>query len=246
MVNIIDSTSFFSSFFSAKCKPQEKDVDFCAVFVGIVDVFGGHQEQGEAALVTKSFIDAVLQPSDPKKIHEEVAAIRLSEAYTTITANSGVPIIPAYQEDKGLSRVGILLIVIAFMLVVAITYYFYIQWNERKVGDTLFSNKKTSSSAFRRSYQDSYDPEERSIRPSPSLEAEDVFDGESFDDEYDGISRASRSTRSSRRIERQLSNPSQLQHSSRASSRSFDVDAFDIDSYTYDDESKAKRNGELL
>jgi hypothetical protein len=235
--------------FVGTCKPQENDVNFCAIFVGIVDVYGQHQEGGEAAEFVKSQIDSVLQSSDPKKIHEEVAAIRISDQLTSIAASSGDPVYPVTKSsnDKGLSSVGILMIVISCMLVVAIAYYFYIQWSERKIGDTIFSNKKTSSAAFqRRSYKDGYDADERSIRPSPSLEAEDVFDGESFEDEYEGISRASRSTRSSRRIERQLSNPSLLQYSSRASSRSLDIEELGLDSYTDDEDSKAKRNGELL
>ncbi|KAG7356285.1 hypothetical protein IV203_000971 [Nitzschia inconspicua] len=220
------------------CKPQENDINFCGIFVGVVDVFGSHQHDGEAPQLVKSYIDTVLQPSDPKTIHEEVAAIRLSDQLTLINASSGNFVYPVNQDSdyQGLSSVAILMIVVSCMLVVAIVYYLYIQWNERKFGDTMFSNKKTSSSAFRRSYEDGYDPEERSIRRSPSLEAEDLFDGESFEDEYDGVSRSSQSTRSSR-----------LQYSSRASSRRLDMGSLGLNSVSEEDEeSKIKRNGELL
>jgi hypothetical protein len=177
--------------------------------------------------MVKSQIDIALQPSDPKTIHKEVASIRLSDDFTAISASSGSPENPVSSDnDKGLSRVGILLIVISSMLIVAIAYYFYIQWNERKMGDTIFSNKKTRSSAFRRSYKESFRSDVVSIHSSPSFEDDDiVLHGEDFEDEYgsDDLSHAShisRTTTSSTRVKSQIGKASLLQYSSRASTRS--------------------------
>ena len=72
------------------------------------------------------------------------------------------------------------------LLALAITYYFYIQWSERKLGGTIFSNRQNSkrrhwNRVFKRhqrnQYKD-YDPEERSIRSSGEADEE-------FEDDYD-------------------------------------------------------------
>jgi hypothetical protein len=86
---------------------------------------------------------------------------------------------------------GILLVVIGVLVFLAIAYYLYIQWSERKHGDTMFSSRQNSKRrqwirVFKRhqrnQYKD-YDPEERSIRSS--LEAEEDFEEEH--DEFDTI-----------------------------------------------------------
>jgi hypothetical protein len=230
-LNLLCLDSFLAT---GKCNPQVNDVNFCAVFIGIVDVFGRHVNGGEKAVqFVKSQIDTSLQPSDPTTIHNEVVAIRLSDEFTAIiAASSGSPEYPMSSDnDSKLPRVAILLIVIACMLVMATAYYFCIQWTERNMGDTLFSNKKTCSSAFRRSYSDKVGSGMGSIRSSPSFEVDDVvLDGEEFEDEYGSsngksqMSHISQSTANSRRIETKNTNASLLQYSSRASSRSSEIE----------------------
>jgi hypothetical protein len=162
----------------------------------------------------------------------------------------GSPIQSGSSSDDGLSRVAILIIVVSAMLFVAICYYIYIRWHERKIERAIL-DKNGNILPFR-----DCEEEDRSIRPRPGLNAEDVFDDESFDDEHmhgDSVShvtrssRASRSSRRSRRLDSQFSkSSSHLQYSSQASSKSLDMDDLGLESYYDDEVSKAKRNGELL
>lgn len=201
----------------------------------------------EAAKFVKAQIDKVLVTKNPQGIHNEVASLTPAEQYTSITGTPGNPIQTSSSSD-GLSRVAILIIIIASMLFIAICYYIYIRWHERKTTKAIYEGDVNI-----RPFRD-YDEEDRSIRPSPSLEAEDMFDGEGFDDEYGNSdvisrvtrsSRASRSSRGSRTLDRQFSNPSLL-YSSKASSKSLDMDDLGLEPYYDDEASQAKRNGELL
>ena len=92
-----------------------------------------------------------------------------------------------------------------------------------------------------------YDEEDRSIRPSLSLDPDEDFEEGSFDDEFhhnDNISHVTRSSRASRssRSSRQYSHQS-MQYSSQASSRGLDMDH--LGSY-YDDDLSRSNNGQLL
>jgi hypothetical protein len=168
-----------------KCTPEVSEVNFCGIFTGVVYVYGRHQGGDEAARNVRSYIDKILKTEKIKEIDPELAAIEPVEEYSSINA-AGESDSSSSDDDDGLSRLGILLIVIASILALAITYYFYIQWSERNLGGTIFSSRQNSkrrqwNRIFKRhqrnQYKD-YDPEERSIRSC--VEAE-----EEFEDDYD-------------------------------------------------------------
>jgi hypothetical protein len=176
----------------------------------MVYVYGKNQGPNSASDV-KSYADLVFQ-LNPQDIHSDVVALTTAVEYSEITGtqeSSGNSNKNGESSDDGLSRVGILMIVIAAMLVLAISYYIYIHWSEREYGDTMFSaggsvgsdysQRRTNSrrrqwnKIFKRQqrrYRD-YDPEEKSIRHSLEAEVDehdhdDSLAGENFEDEYGG------------------------------------------------------------
>jgi hypothetical protein len=151
-------------------------------------VYGKHQNGDEAAVAVRSYIDQVLKTDTVSDIDTQLAAIESMEEYSSIDTDGSDSNSSSSNDGDGLSRLGILLVVIGALLALAITYYFYIQWSERKLGGTLFSNRRDSkrrqwNRVFKRhqrnQYKD-YDPEERSIRSS--VEAEEGE--EEFEDDY--------------------------------------------------------------
>jgi hypothetical protein len=171
-------------------------VNFCGIFVGVVYVYGKHQQGDEAALLVTSYVDQILDTTKPQDIHSELVALHIVDYYSSIDAQGGGSNSSSSQtndDSGGLSRLGILLVVIACLLFLAITYYIYIQWRERQVSDTMFSSRQNSNrrqwnKVFKRhqqSHYKDYDPEQKSIRSSLEAveEFEEEFDEFGYDDD---------------------------------------------------------------
>ena len=84
-----------------------------------------------------SYIDQVLNTSVPQELHSDLALIFGVDEYSTINGNmihssTSTPKEIIHNDGDGLSRLDILLIIVSSLVFLAIIYYFYIQWSERK------------------------------------------------------------------------------------------------------------------
>lgn len=181
-LKIFSSILFSSIPCVGTCQPEVSEVNFCGVLTGIVYVYGRYQHGENAALTVLSYIERVLNTDDPSNIHSELAAIKKVDEHTQISGTIGGNVFeddnPTSNSgsDDGLSRVGILLIIIACLLSVAICYYIYIRRSERKTTDTMIQQK----SLFQKNKFTEYDLDHHSI--NPSVLEEDEEDEESDDD----------------------------------------------------------------
>ena len=138
------------------CQPTTVPTNFCGVVTGTVYVYGRHQDGKDASLQVLSFIEKVLNVVDSTTIHSELLAIKpvkeLNKVSGTINGKAFEDNNPG-GNDGGLSRTGILLVVIACLLVCAIAYYMYIRYVERKESDTMMASppsKKRQQIQWRR------------------------------------------------------------------------------------------------
>ena len=131
----IRSSLCFSSFDNIeKCLPQENEVNFCGIFTSALYVYGKIQDEKETSREIISYINGVLETSEPRDLHSELTLLskvdELSEVEggdTAQSSGSGTN----YTEGK-LSRLDLLLIIISVLLLAAVIYYIYIQRNERR------------------------------------------------------------------------------------------------------------------
>jgi hypothetical protein len=84
-----------------------------------------------------SYIDQVLNTSVPQELHSDLALIYGVDEYSTINgelihSSTSTPKDTIHNDGDGLSRLDILLIIVSSLVFLAIIYYFYIQWSERK------------------------------------------------------------------------------------------------------------------
>lgn len=165
------------------CQPEVDQVNFCGVISGSVYVYGRQQEGEDASLKVLTYIDKVLTTDDPTSIHSELAGIKARKEYTKVSGTIG----GKYFEDAnptsgdGISPVGILLVIIALLLTIAIAYYMYIRWIERKEVDTMIRQK---NNPFHPQKFIDYEPDQHSLHPSVlGEEEEDEYEDETVYDE---------------------------------------------------------------
>lgn len=125
-----------------KCHPKENEVNFCGIFTGVLYVYGKHQHGEEASRVIMSYINEVLDTSEPHDLHSELASLSSVEKFSVIEGgHANESLISPDQSGGALSRLDMLLIIVSGLIVVAIAYYAYIQWNERRYHGQKDSNK---------------------------------------------------------------------------------------------------------
>lgn len=116
-----------------KCRPQIDEVNFCGIFTGTLDVYGKNQEVEEASTLILSYVNDVLNHSEPRDMHPELSSLSsIDKFYTNQSFDS------TDDATKQLSRLDILLIVISAMIVAAVMYYIYLQRKERRYGGANF------------------------------------------------------------------------------------------------------------
>mmetsp|Transcript_29109 Transcript_29109/g.32667 ORF Transcript_29109/g.32667 Transcript_29109/m.32667 type:complete len:351 (+) Transcript_29109:169-1221(+) len=123
----------------ATCLSRIDTVNFCSVFSGVVYLYGKHQHGDDASLAVMTHINQVFNTSVPSELHSDLALIFGVDEYSTIDNNmihSSIPKETINNDVVGLSRLDILLIIISSLIILAITYYFFIQWSERKYDDS--------------------------------------------------------------------------------------------------------------
>jgi len=123
----------------ATCLSRVDTVNFCSVFSGVVYLYGKHQHGDEASFTVMSHINQVLNTSMPSELHSDLALIIGVDEYSTINGNminSSIPKETINSDVVELSRLDILLIIVSSLIFFAITYYFFIQWSERKYDDS--------------------------------------------------------------------------------------------------------------
>jgi hypothetical protein len=130
----------------ASCVSQVNEVNFCGVFTGEGYVYGKHQHGDKASLTVMSYIDQVLNTSVPQELHSDLALIFRVDEYSTINGemihtSTSTPKEIIHNDGDGMSRLDVLLIIVSSLVFLAIIYYFYIQWSERK-----YDNSKSSAS----------------------------------------------------------------------------------------------------
>jgi len=121
------------------------EVNFCGIFTGVVYVYGKNQNGEEASQVVMSCVDQVLDKSIPQELHSELASIFRVHEYSALedSTNWTHETNETSNDANGLSRLAILTIIIASMLLLAIVYYFYIHLSERNYGNVDFSKEKS-------------------------------------------------------------------------------------------------------
>jgi hypothetical protein len=108
-------------------------VNFCGIFTGVLYVYGKHQHGEEASRGIMSYINEVLDTSEPHDLHSELTFLSSVEKFSVIEGgHTNQSLISTDQSGGTLSRLDILLIIVSGLIVVAIIYYIYIQWNERR------------------------------------------------------------------------------------------------------------------
>lgn len=116
-----------------KCHPKENEVNFCGIFTGVLYVYGKHQHGEEASRAIMSYINEVLDTSEPHDLHSELASLSSVEKFSVIEGgHANASLISTDQGEGAVSRLDMLLIIISALIVVAIAYYAYIQWSERR------------------------------------------------------------------------------------------------------------------
>lgn len=79
-----------------------------------------------------SHVNEVLDTSKPRALHPELTLLSSVDKFSV--ANGG-DVNQPLVTDESLSRLDILLIIVSVLIAVAIMYYVYIQWNERRCFD---------------------------------------------------------------------------------------------------------------
>jgi len=145
-----------------KCIPKANEVNFCGIFTGLLLVYGKHQNGEETTQAVMSYIHKVLDTSAPHDLHSEVSFISSVDQFSAIEGGyvSQFPGVQATDIDGRRSRLDILLIIISGLIVVAIVYYFCIQWNERRYDDTKLPIDGLSSPRKRLSHEFIDEPQE--------------------------------------------------------------------------------------
>ena len=170
--------------YEAKCLPQVNEVNFCGIFTGVVYVYGKHQYGEEASRVVMSYIDQVLDTSVPQELHSELALISSADEFSTIEDNDtnrqSIPKEINHDVGGGLSRLDILLIIISGLIFLAIVYYFYIQWSERRYDDPKSS---VGGSSLTKDIVANNDPKGKSSHLSIESEGDDYIEDEFIDED---------------------------------------------------------------
>jgi len=112
------------------------DVNFCGIYTGIVYAYGKHRNEEETSRAVTSYVNQVLDVSEPQLLHSELAMISSIDEFSSI---KGLDVNKPSTEKQTtgaarteLSRLDTLLIIVSGLIFLAILYYFYIQWDERK------------------------------------------------------------------------------------------------------------------
>eukprot|EP00536_Pseudo-nitzschia_multiseries_P008223 jgi/Psemu1/305581/fgenesh1_kg.206_\ len=120
----------------AKCSPQANDVNFCGIFTGILYAYGKHQNEEETSRAVMSYVKSALDVSEPQALHSELAMISSIDEFSSIeglnTNLSSTEVQTTGDVRDELSRLDTLLIIVSGLIFLAIIYYFYIQWDERR------------------------------------------------------------------------------------------------------------------
>ncbi len=115
-------TISFSLSCEEKCFPQRNEVNFCGIFTGTVLVYGKNQNEQETSRTIMTYINEVLDNSEPHELHSELTLLSRVDKYSEVGGG---------YTNSTISRLDILLIIVSALIVAAIMYYVYIQWNER-------------------------------------------------------------------------------------------------------------------
>lgn len=86
-------------------------------------MYGKNQNEQETSRSIMTYINEVLDNSEPHELHSELTLLSSVDKYSEVGGG--------YTKST-MSRLDILLIIVSTLIVAAIMYYVYIQWNERR------------------------------------------------------------------------------------------------------------------
>lgn len=113
-----------------KCFPQINEVNFCGIFTGALYVYGKNQNEQEISRKIMSYVNEVLDTSEPRELHPELTVLSRVDKFSEVEGANKL------DSEKGtMSRLDVLLVIVSAMIVAAMIYYVYIQRNERKFFD---------------------------------------------------------------------------------------------------------------